>query len=202
MEEKNNDQKILMPADRLKAMTDAFYPFAMTLLVLTIDVPKIENINSIGDFNQAIWTLLPNIFNFALSFLLLAIFWLINHREFQNIKRVDASFLWLNFLSLILVVFIPFTTELMGDFGKYQMANIIFAINLMLIGVVNYFIWEYAYFHNLTDIKENTKAIKKRRYKSLATPIVSLLVIIISFFSSDYCTLGYLFIPVFLRIYQ
>lgn len=181
-----------MNSDRLKAVTDTFYGFAMTLLVLTIDVPASAVFHTNTELNQALLATMPEFFAFGLSFWLLARFWTINHRQLSYIESVDDTFLWMNLFSLVFVVFLPFSTEFIGNYIDFQTANLVFIINLLAIGLCNYWLWAYARRHELDSHEMTGMEIRvmKRRYLSL--PLLSLGAMAVSFIIPAYSTTVYL----------
>ena len=62
--------------ERLSALSDGLFAFAMTLLVLDIRVPAMEAIHSESDLWRALLGLAPRIGMYLMSFLTLGIFWL------------------------------------------------------------------------------------------------------------------------------
>jgi uncharacterized membrane protein len=89
----------------------------MTLLVLAQHVPE-----GVSDLPNALEDQLPNFFAFALSFAVLAQVWFFHHRFFGSLGRFDAVLIGLNFLYLGLVALVPFTSELIGDYGHESIA--------------------------------------------------------------------------------
>ena len=192
---KDSMRDSMMDAGRIKSMTDTFYAFAMTLLVFSFNIPKFDHPVSEVQFNSAIASQVPIVFIYILSFLLLAKFWMVNHREFEYIQKIDHPFILLNFLNMMLVVFIPYSTDLIGEFTQMQMANIIFAANLGLIGIVHYWMWIYVAKNNMYSSRRREGELRALRYRSLAIPLLSVIAIIISFFSPNYSSLVYVVSP-------
>ncbi len=176
-----NSRPSFMNADRMKTMVDAIYAFSLTLLVVTIDIPKGGEVSTSAEFYQRVVELIPQILTYALSFLLLAIFWITNHKEYNLIRRVDSKFLWLNFLSFIFVIFIPFTTDLMGEYPLFRMSGIIFDINILAVGLTYYGIWAYAEKKNLLAGALHPSGRKELRWRLLIIPVLALIAIGLSF---------------------
>lgn len=173
--------RTFMNADRMKNMVDAIYAFSLTLLVVTIDIPKGGSVGTSAEFSRQIMGLVPQVLTYALSFLLLAIFWITNHKEYNLIRQVDSKFLWLNFLSFIFVIFIPFTTDLMGEYPDFQIAGILFDINILALGLIYYGIWAYGEKKNLLAGTLNPKARRELRWRLLIIPVLAVIAIVMSF---------------------
>jgi uncharacterized membrane protein len=96
---------------RVLALSDGVFAIAMTLLVLNIAVPELgPNPRPQGGL-EAVVHVLPTIGTFAVSFFLVGMYWMINHRTFQSVRRVDQGLLWLNLAALMLVCLFPFSTS-------------------------------------------------------------------------------------------
>src|ERR1041384_3485230 len=79
--------------ERVIALSDGVYAIALTLLVLDIRLPELPQPVSAQEFEAALLALQPQLFSYALSFVVIAIFWLAHHRYF---KRVDPTLNMLN----------------------------------------------------------------------------------------------------------
>ena len=89
--------------DRIVMLSDGTFAIAVTLLVLGIQVPNVDNHDAFakvlaGDF-------LAGTKFYVITFTVLAAYWL-NHRRLMNIvQQIDVPFLWLNLLFLAFVAF-------------------------------------------------------------------------------------------------
>jgi uncharacterized membrane protein len=125
---------------RIVAFSDGVFAIAMTLLVLALHVPE-----GVSDLPQALDDQLPDFFAFALSFAVLAQVWYFHHRFFGSLGRFDGALIALNFLYLGLVALVPFTSELIGDYGGESIAAIVYAANMAGIGIVGALMVRYAF---------------------------------------------------------
>ena len=119
---KKSKINLTIPKNRLETLVDGIFAIAMTLLVLSIEIPSIQ-FHCVTDFQIYIISLLPKIFIYFLSFILLAIFWM-NHHIFFIIKRTNRTILWINIIWLMFIALIPFSTSLVSSFGQYQPSQI------------------------------------------------------------------------------
>jgi uncharacterized membrane protein len=129
---------------RIVAFSDGVFAIAMTLLVLALHVPE-----GVSDLDQALQDQLPDLFAFALSFAVLAQVWFFHHRFFGSLGRFDGALIGLNFLYLGLVALVPFTSELIGDYGDESIAAVIYAANMAGIGLVGALMVRYAFAREL-----------------------------------------------------
>jgi uncharacterized membrane protein len=73
---------------------------------------------------------------YAISFVVLAMFWMGHHLQFHFVRHVDRQLLWINLVFLLLAVVIPFSTNLVGDHGHLQLPVVVYAVNLLLLSLL------------------------------------------------------------------
>jgi len=185
----------VMATTRLEALSDGIFAFAMTLLVLTIDVP------STGVSPESLPALLLGMQHqfvmYAIAFFVLAGFWFSHHKLYNVIRHVDGGLLWMNILALLFIVLVPFSTSLMSDYPEVPLAAIVFHANLFIIGIIFFLQGIYASRSGLTDpgMAGNTSWWKR----SLCTPVAAVLAILVSFVSPSWSSISYLFVPLLAR---
>ena len=193
----------VMNTKRLEALTDGVFSIAMTLLVLNLKLPIRPNNLSSSVFPELVLELWPDIINYALSFILLSIFWIVHHSQFHHIEFVDNKILWINIMGLMFIALVPFSTSLIAEFGDMQLAAIIFEGNLLGIGIMFYLNWHYATGkHHLIDSDLTAQEILLNKKKYLVIPFVSLVAIGLSFLNPNWSELVYFAIPFILIRYQ
>jgi uncharacterized membrane protein len=180
---------------RIETLVDGIFAIAMTLLVLNLSIPQLTGSVSNITVENYLLALIPKLFTYALSFIILAIFWRVNHQQFYKIKRANSLFLWITVIWLLFVALVPFSTSLMGSYGETQSANIFFNANLLLIGIFSGLIWYYATKKGFIDEKLSREKIIELNRINLLLPIVALIAIGASFVIPAYSTLAYLAIP-------
>jgi uncharacterized membrane protein len=104
------------PNSRLEAFCDGVFAIALTLLIIDIKIPSSEKISTTSDFWLALEHILPSIFAFILSFIIILITWVNHHGNLKLINKTSAAFMFANGFLLLTIVFIPFPTALMGDY--------------------------------------------------------------------------------------
>ncbi len=181
---------------RIETLVDGIFAIALTLLVLNLSIPQLTNSMSNIAVEDYLLGLIPNLFTYALSFVILAIFWRINHQQFYRIKRADSLLLWITIIWLLFVALVPFSTSLMGGYGETQAANIFFNVNLLLIGTFSGLIWYYATRKGFVDKKLAHEKILEINKLSLILPIVAIIAIGMTFVTSSWSTLTYMSIPI------
>lgn len=185
---------------RMEPLTDGVFAIAMTLLVLDFKVPTIPEGSSVSALPKLILDLWPNFFNYVQSFILLGIFWIVHHRQFDYIKFIDQGLLWLNILGLMFIALIPFSTSLIAEYGHVQIGALVFECNLLTIGCLFYIQWWYVIRKpHLLDRSLSMKRIISIKKRNLVVPFVSLVAIGLSFVSPDWSEVAYFAIPFIYR---
>ncbi|MGV1047085.1 MAG: TMEM175 family protein [Solirubrobacterales bacterium] len=121
---------------RIVAFSDGVFSIAITLLVLGLAVEPGLPHDEVG---HAIWEQRDAFFAFAISFAVIGRFWLVHHRFFGEVRAFDGRLIALNMLYLASIVLIPFSSQVMGDYGGVSSAVVLYASNLsavVLIGLL------------------------------------------------------------------
>ncbi|EYT54867.1 hypothetical protein H490_0108300 [Leucobacter sp. UCD-THU] len=101
-------------AERFKAFADAVVAIALTLLILPL-MDSVSEVASAGDGAFAWLTQHGGqLLNFVLSFVLIAMFWMIHHRLFSAVDRVTPTLMWLLAAWLLTIVWLPVATAVAG----------------------------------------------------------------------------------------
>jgi uncharacterized membrane protein len=120
---------------RIAAFTDGVMAVAITLLVLNIEVPRLEPGASLGD--ALIDDVLPSLGAYALAFALVGRFWVIHHNLFEKLRGFDRTLMALNLLFLSLVVLMPFSAQLYDVYTSRPAAAAVLGGTLGLLALVN-----------------------------------------------------------------
>ena len=182
--------------NRLETLVDGIFAIAMTLLVLGISPPRPQDSLAQSVLPGMIESLVPQVFLFIVAFLVLALFWLGHHRQFHFVHKIDPILLWINILILIAIVFVPFSTDLAGDYPAVTDAMLLFHTNMFIVGVLFTFQWHHIRRdeHLCEPVPE--EAIVYRWFcRSLLVPVVAVMGGILCFVSPPFSLLVYLILP-------
>jgi uncharacterized membrane protein len=97
-----------MEKGRLEAFSDAVIAIIMTIMVLELKVPHEANW-------AALRPLAPVFFSYAISFLMIGIYWNNHHHLLQATQYVNGRVLWANLHLLFWMSLIPFVTGWTGE---------------------------------------------------------------------------------------
>lgn len=195
-----DNQNVLETTSRMETLVDGIFAIAMTLLVLNLSIPQLTHSVSNVTIENHLISLIPKFFTYALSFILLAVFWRMNHQQFYRIKRIDNTLVWITVIWLLFVALVPFSTSLVGEYGSVQISEIFFDVNMFLIGALSALSWYYATEKGFTDKKLTRENIHKIRKLNLIFPVVALLAIGVTFITPSWSGVTYISITIFKRI--
>jgi uncharacterized membrane protein len=112
--------------ERTVAFSDGVFAIAITLLVLSIDVPDVPGAR-LGD---ALSALGDDVLMYFIGFAVMGLFWDGHHRLFSEVSVFDARLVALNLVYLSLIAIMPFTTGLLGEYADVALAVAIYAGNV------------------------------------------------------------------------
>jgi uncharacterized membrane protein len=140
--------------ERLAALSDGLFAIAMTLLVLDLRVPASGAIHSELDLWGALVALVPRFIPYFMSFLTLGIFWVGQQTQLNRFARGDRNLAWIHLGFLLAVSLMPFSTALLAEFITFRLALVVYWLNVLLLGVVLFGSWRYAWRAGL--VKDDT----------------------------------------------
>jgi uncharacterized membrane protein len=138
---------------RIVAFSDGVFSIAITLLVLNLGVglhvPE-------GELANALWDQRENLLAYAISFAVIGRFWLVHHRFFAEVVAFDSRLIGLNLLYLGWIVLIPFSSEVLGDYGGETAAIVLYSANLAGVVLIGLLMSADARRAGLTSIDEHS----------------------------------------------
>lgn len=131
---------------RIIAFTDGVLAIAITLLVLQLQVPQDST-----DLTKDLLDQAPDLIAYGLSFAVIGRFWMLHHRFFARLARFDSRLMILNLIYLGLIVLVPFTSEVLGDYGDKVQAPVVYALSLGGAALMNWLMVRHALRRELID---------------------------------------------------
>src|SRR5690348_7122540 len=146
------NEDIEQGTERLAAFSDAVIAIAITLLVLEIHVPQVEDQSGDTSLITALLNQWPSYLGYVLTFLIVGILWTNLHNQFRYIVRTTHNFLILNVLLLLIIGLFPFFTALLADYildpKKHQVVVQLYMGAALVSSLVFIALWEYAIHDN------------------------------------------------------
>ncbi len=177
---------------RIEAFSDGVFAIVITLMAFQIKIPPIDPLFAAQQLPKALWSLWPEFYSYGLSFFMVGVYWIGHHNAYHHINRTDRPLLWFNLVSLMLVALLPFSTSLLGRYMNFQLAHIVYGVNIIVIGIANYYQWRYARTRGLVNVKMERWFIRKTNKRLLLAPGVAVGAILLSFINLHASALLYL----------
>ena len=127
--------------ERLAALSDGIFAFAMTVLVLDLRVPALDAVHNERDLWHALAALSPRLLMYMMSFLTLGIFWVGQQTQLNHLSASNIRLSWIHIGFLFFVTVIPFSTALLAEFIAYRIALLAYWLNVLCLGAALYLSW-------------------------------------------------------------
>jgi len=176
-----------MPKGRVETLADGVFAIAMTLLAFNLQPPNVPTIGAASDLQAALLAMLPHFRTYVLSFVVIGIYWLSHHFQFHYVRHADRTLLWINIFFLMFVATLPFSTAVLGRYGKYQTAIVLYSANLLLVGMTNAIHWAYVtHRRRLVAPDLPDEVVRLIMARILLAPVVAVLCIGISYVNVEW----------------
>ena len=184
---------------RFETFIDAILAIIITILVLEFRVP--ENAYSSDDeIRSFIRHMVPAVFSYVISFTTIVSLWLNHHDLCRLIKTVDIRFVILNFVFILFVSLLPFTTALAGRNNESSYAVALVATNYFLMNIGFASIWGYVVTKKIIP-EETTRG--KGFKRNITIAIIGSVLLLISIplaYVSTYISFALFIVVLFLHI--
>lgn len=152
--------------ERIMFFSDAVIAIASTLLVLDIRLPDGGPAGPAA-LRDALFALQPKFYAYAISFLVVACFWIGHNQKFRLIRRYDTRLIWLNMLFLMVIGFVPFASSVLSGHGN-PTGLAFYDLTMVTAGVLSAATWAYASVGNRLIDPGVPPAVRRR---SLTAPL-------------------------------
>jgi uncharacterized membrane protein len=125
---------------RLETLGDAIFGFSLTLLALDLRLPE----GTPDALAQGILSMLPRLLIFMFTFLVVAQQWDVHQRTVSHITRADSLLVWLYLLSLMFVVLMPASSDILARYPLQLLSLVFFGTNTALLCLASWAMWQHA----------------------------------------------------------
>lgn len=155
-----------MRGDRLSAYSDGVIAIIVTIMVLDLHAPSSGDVRLL----VALW---PTFIAYALSFLLVSIYWVNHHHLLHSNRRIGRDVLWFNLLWLFCLSLFPFATAFMSRTKGDAVAIAVYALLATVTALSFLFLGNSLSRHNL-DVQLVATIASSRRKKNAAALLINL----------------------------
>jgi uncharacterized membrane protein len=181
--------------ERIVFFSDAVMAIAITLLVLEVRLPA----EGTGGFGSRILALWPKYLGYVVSFWVIALYWVAHHRCFRHIRRHDRALVFLNFLFLMFIAFMPFPTGLLFSNSTEAASVVLYAGVAAGMGASLALTWMHAVRRGLVTSGLSRPLVRDILWNLVLPPFVFLLTIGLAFLDTRIAVYGWLLlVPVYL----
>jgi uncharacterized membrane protein len=124
--------------ERLVNFSDAVVAIAATLLILPL--VELAEPDDSAQFVDILRDHGVELFAFVLSFLVIFSQWLSHHRVFRNLVGYTRGLMWVNFVWLLSIVFLPFPTKLIAEKSGYDASASPLYVATIAVSVIAMFV--------------------------------------------------------------
>lgn len=137
----------LLDIRRINALTDATFGVAMTILILSVEMPEgLTTENMLLMFKDHV---LPSLLIYGLGFIILGSFWNESHSHNHLVFKSDVLSSWLYILFLMIICIIPFSSHFVLHYPNQKLSVLFYLFNLLIAKVINiilvYYTWRKNY---------------------------------------------------------
>ena len=141
--------------DRLWAYSDGVFAVIVTIMVLQLKPPHSAHLSSLS-------TLWPTFVSYIVSYVFIAIIWINHHYLTRFIDHPSLALTWTNFIHLLLVSLLPFTTAWMAQ-TKLSRAPVTVYAGLFLCAATAYNVLEHHILSQTDSLSPRARKIARRR---------------------------------------
>ena len=166
---------------RVTAFSDGLFAIAMTLLIVSVSAPVLDQRDSVHELANALGDLQDSFTSFFISFAVIGGMWLQHHRFIGRLTRLDNTLIKLNLAYLAFIAFLPFPTNLIGDYFSNPLAITLYAGNLAVLGSIEALLLVHAHRAGLLARGMTDRGFRHRASHALLPIIFTLISIPVAF---------------------
>ena len=162
--------------ERVIFFSDAVFAIAITLLVINIRVPvRPGSAATVGQFGHGLAQQTGRILSWALSFFVVARYWMAHHTMFRFVSRFDRRLIGLNLLFLACVALLPYNAAVLAAWGDTGPGAAFYALGMAAVGLTQGATWFYATRRGLTVSRLSRSLGNAYLLTLLQSPVIFLL---------------------------
>lgn len=144
--------------DRGLSFFDAIYGFAVTLLIANMAAPRRRDWQSVSALLDS--GILGQLGAFALSFVVITLFWRVNVQLVQQLREMDSVTVVANLVAAGFVILIPFTSQGIADgqLAGLVLPTVLYAFNIIAASLSQTMMFQVARFRGLENEPMSSRA--------------------------------------------
>lgn len=160
--------------DRGVSFFDAIYGFAVTLLIVNVDLPGPEAWQDLGSLAAS--GLGQQLTGVALSFVVICALWRVNVRMIKGLTGLDGPMVVGNLLATGLVILVPFTTDAISNpaTADLDLPTALYALNIAGVSLAQAAVYQRGRAVGLERRSTSARENRRMLLAATATPVVFL----------------------------
>jgi uncharacterized membrane protein len=182
--------------NRLLALSDGVIAIALTLLVLQLRVPAVDQVanpDSAADLAAQLAKGSAQLISYGISFYVIAQFWVVHRQVFRQVGEKEDGLEWWNFAFLLTISVMPFASTLLGTFVGNPLAVDIFALNLLIASLATQ---AMIYISRRKGVLVSDARVRAGRIQAAVVPVVMAVSIGLSWWSTAAAMYSWILIAV------
>lgn len=132
-----------MNKNRIEAFSDGVIAIIITIMVLELHIPELNENFTAHDVWVALLSLVPKLMAYLLSFIVVAILWLNHHSLFDKIPHSTSRLVWYNAFLLFAMSLIPLPTAFLAKHPMLYQAGMFYGFVMFLNAFAFYLMRRY-----------------------------------------------------------
>jgi uncharacterized membrane protein len=165
--------------ERFITFMDALMAIIMTIMVLEIKIPAVETLTD-ETLRQELHKAVTPLIGFLVSFGSLTMIWISHNDLMREINGITKQFALLNFLLIVVIALVPFSTALGWGYSKTSLAVFIYALNIFLLSAVFTILHGFSVAKKLTRVS-TSQYMRAKRIISFAGLVLLVIAMFLSF---------------------
>ena len=136
----------IVPHDMFEIMMNGVFAFVMTLIIRNnIPLPKLSGSDDLALLMEYMGGgVLGDLVTFVFLFIIFAIFYILFFEMLRNIRALDRYFVYLSFVFVLALIFMPLTSLLYSISDMPIPYGILFHANVLISGLILIILWKHA----------------------------------------------------------
>lgn len=187
----------VVPLARVQLLTDALFALSMMIILLQVDYPDPEVVVTKEQIGAFLDSQLAAVEIYAITFILIAIYWVKHMEQFGFIREIDYRLLWLQLGFLLFLVLLPVMNAYAVLYPLDRDVFINYCAVLVGMGVFSAASWRYATKDGrLLNAGVDPGVVRDFMVDALIEPLTAGAAIAVAFWSVDGGQVTLLLIPV------
>src|SRR5262245_52041494 len=165
--------------ERFVMFMDALMAIIMTIMVLEIKIPDAETLTD-ETLRHELHKAVTPLIGFLVSFGTLTMIWISHNDLMRDIKGISKQFALLNFLLILVIALVPFSTALGWGYSKTPLAVFIYALNIFLLSAAFTFLYGFSVAKKLIPFTTSQSMTAKRMISFLGL-VLLVIAMVVSF---------------------